>query len=303
MIRRPLLAIAGLAVLVLAACSREEAAPKPDSPVAAIEGLAQSLRENDLVAFSKLSVPPSLYAQMQARWEARQASQPEPSAEERAEVERMLTKLTAPGAEQALYSELEPTLVKFESEMAAQMPLMVAMGSGFVSASIQNNETLSEQQKKHAGEVVGALTGWATTLPVADREKARQATTIVVETARALDIEDAEQLRNLGFEQTLEKGGIVMGGGKRIAALYGLDADSILDSVQATPVSEQGDQAVVKVEYTLLGKPVSFHLDMVRQEGGWYSADALASAQEQLAEDEGESEDFEAEYETDAGAE
>lgn len=286
MIRRRSLAFLGLTAfaLSLAGCQREDAAaPAADTPTAAVEALAGSLRDNDLARFSRASVPPAMYARLETRWKEEQAAQPEPSDEERKQFDELLARFTAPDASEKLYAELEPSLDKFEAEMAAQMPLMVAMGSGFLSASVQQNEALSEEQKKHAGEVIGELATWASGLKLGDRDKIRQALDVVAETARALELESIDQMRGFSFEQTLQRGGVVLAGGKRVLALYGLDADRMLDSMQAELVSEQGDQARVRVTYTLLEKPISFEVDMVRQEGGWYTRDAIASTEEQLA--------------------
>ncbi len=283
-LRRHTLAFIGLtaAALLLAACQREEGPVAPDSPAAAVEALAASLRQNDLVRFSKLSVPPAMYARLEARWREQQAQQPAPSDEEREEFAQTLARFTDADAEERLYAELEPSLTRFESEMAAQLPLMVAMGSGFISASVQQSDTLSDAQKQHASEVIGALAGWASTLPLGDRDKARQAVGVVADTARRLELESLDQMRDFSFEDTLVRGGTLLGGGKRLMALYGFDIDRTLDSVRVEPVSENGDQARVRVRYTLLDKPMSFEVDMVRIDGGWYSVDAIASTQEQL---------------------
>lgn len=284
MIRRHSLAFIGLtaAALLLVACKREEGVTTPDSPAAAVQALADSLRENDLVRFSKLSVPPSMYARLETRWREQQAMQPEPSEDEREDFAQTLARFTAADADETLYAELEPSLTRFESEMAAQLPLMVAMGSGFISASVQQNDTLSEAQKQHANEVIGALAGWASSLQLGDRDKARQAIGVVTDTARRLELESLDQMRNFSFEDTLQRGGAVLAGGKRLMALYGLDIDRSLSSVRVEPLTQDGDSARVRVNYTLLDKPVSFEVDMVRVDGGWYSTDAIAGTREQL---------------------
>ncbi|MBB5014138.1 hypothetical protein [Rehaibacterium terrae] len=283
-LRRHTLAFIGLtaAALLLAACKREEGPAAPDSPAAAVEALAGSLRENDLVRFSKLSVPPAMYARLEARWREQQAQQPAPSDEEREEFAQTLARFTDADAEERLYAELEPSLARFESEVAAQLPLMVAMGSGFISASVQQSDTLSDAQKQHANEVIGALAGWASALPLGDRQKARQAVGVVVDTARRLELDSLDRMREFSFEETLVRGGTLLGGGKRLMALYGFDIDRALDSVRVEPVSENGDRARVRVHYTLFDKPMSFEVEMVRIDGGWYSADAVAGTRAQL---------------------
>lgn len=282
--RRHALAFVGLSTLALAlaACKKDEAPQVADDPAAAVADLAKSLRDNDLVRFSRLSVPAPVYARFEQRWEEQKAAAGEITDEDRASFAEGLGRLTAPDAEQTLYAELEPTLVQFETEMAPQLPLMVAMGSGFITASVQQSDTLSDSQKQHASDVIGAIAGWVTTAPLADRDKARQAIGVAVRTARGLGIESADEMQALNFEQAMRKGGEIGGGFKQVLALYGLDLDASLDSVKTENLARNGDQARVRVNYTLAGNPISFEMDMVRQDGGWYSPELIANAQEQL---------------------
>ena len=63
------LALILFACLSLAACRREVTAP--GDPVAAVKGMAAAVRDNDLVRYSRLSMPPKLHRQMEARWQAK----------------------------------------------------------------------------------------------------------------------------------------------------------------------------------------------------------------------------------------
>ena len=40
-------------------------------PVAAVKGMAEAIRNNDLVRYSRLSMPPKLHQRMEARWKAK----------------------------------------------------------------------------------------------------------------------------------------------------------------------------------------------------------------------------------------
>jgi hypothetical protein len=53
-------------LLLLPACRR--AAQAPGDPVAAVHGLAKALRDDDLVRYSQLSMPPELHKRMEQRW-------------------------------------------------------------------------------------------------------------------------------------------------------------------------------------------------------------------------------------------
>ena len=75
----------------------------------------------------------------------------EPASEEdRAQFQEMMTELTAPGAEDAIYAKIEPELVKFKQTAAMQMPMYVGMGRGILAAGVQQREDLSAEQKTQA---------------------------------------------------------------------------------------------------------------------------------------------------------
>jgi hypothetical protein len=273
-------------VLAVGACRREsaETARAPGDPVAAVEALAGALRDNDLVRYSRLSLPPDLYAQSEALWLKRQAEAEPPTAEEAADYQEMMARLTAPDAETALMRDLEPKLAKLETEITGQWPLMQATASIFLNAAIQANTDLSDAEKAHGAEVVGSLMDWAQPALFTDRERARKAVAAISRTARELDLPTLEQTRALPMQPALEKGGIALAGIKDAARAYGLDLDKSLDGVKAELVSAEGDNAVVKVSYPLLDKAVDFEMALVRRDEGWYSAESVSKAEAELAE-------------------
>lgn len=276
--------------LVLGGCRRgePEAARAPGDPVSAVEGLAQALRDNDLVRYSHLSLPPALHARSEALWNQRvaQAEPPEPGDAE--QYDRMMARLTAPDAEATLLRDLEPKLAKFKAEVDGQWPMMQAGATLFLNAAIQANAELSAAEKAHGAEVVAGLMGWAQPALFTDQARAKKAVGAMVRTARELDLPTLAQARALPMKPALEKGGIALAGVKDVARAYGLDLDKALDRVEAELVSSQGDQATVKVSYPLLDKTVSFEMALVRRDGGWYSAEAIRAAEAELAEAAGD---------------
>ena len=286
--RKPAWALLALLSLVFAlgACRREapDAAQAPGDPVAAVKGLAGALRDNDLVRYSRLSLPPDLHARSEALWLKRQAEAEPVAAEDAAEYEQLMARLTAPDAEAALMRDLEPKLAKLETEIAGQWPLMQATASIFLNAAIQANTELSAAEKEHGTEVVDSLMAWAQPALFTDRERARQAVAALSRTAKELDLPTLEQARALPMQPALEKGGVALAGAKDVARAYGLDIDRSLDGMKAELVSAEGDQATVKVSYPLLDKTVSFEMALVRRDEGWYSAEAVRQAEAELAE-------------------
>ena len=139
------LALASLTAVALVACQKDEpagetpkaAAEATANPADAITATAQKLKNNDVLGVIQLTVPPKHYEKMKADWKADLDKEPITDAD-RAEFQAMMAKLTAPDAETALMAEAEPELAKFETEMAAQMPLQnagieIAAGAGFVA--------------------------------------------------------------------------------------------------------------------------------------------------------------------------
>ena len=280
-----LLALLAL-VLALAACRKDspDEAQAPGNPVAAVEGLAKALRDNDLVRYSRLSLPPDLYARSEALWNRRVAEAEPVSDADAAEYDKMMARLTAADAEAQLNRDLEPKLAKLEAEISGQWPMMQATALIFLNAAIQANTDLSAEEKTHANEVVAGLMDWAQPTLFTDRARARAAVSALVETADALALPTLAQARALPMEPAMEKGGVALAGFKKVAKAYDLDLDRALDGVQAELVSSAGDSAQVKVSYPLLDKTVSFEMEMVRRGDGWYSAQAVRDAEAELAE-------------------
>lgn len=269
-----------LAALLLAGCRREVQAP--GDPVAAVKGLAAALRDNDLVRYSKLSVPPELHEQLEERWRQELAAAPAPSEAERKKFDQMMQRLTEPEAEVRLYRSAENKLQRFEGEINGQWPLMKATLSIFAVGMIQANGQLGAASKAHAESLSAAVLDSLQPARLTDRALARRAVATVVVTARALDIKTLEESRRLEMLPLLEKGGIVLRGLKQLGLVYGIDADAALAGVEAKVESVDGDIATMQVSYPLQGRRIEFDLPLQRIDGRWYDAEAVASAQAKL---------------------
>jgi hypothetical protein len=287
--RIAVLAFAGLTALSLAACQKEEAAGETPAktaeatanPAEAITATAQKLKQGDVLAVIQMSVQPEHYEKMKADFKSDLASDPVTDAD-REEFAQMMAKLTDPEAEAKLFAEAEPELAKFETEMAAQMPLMIGMGQGFAMQAIQANEKLTESQKKQAGDVVGAVAAWLQGVQFADRALAKQAIGKAVATARALELKTLDEARALEFEQAMAKAGVAFNGTKEVLAVYGLNLDQTFDSVKTQIISQEGDAAKVKVDYTIFNQPLSFETEMVQIDGRWYGKDTIEQLKKEL---------------------
>jgi hypothetical protein len=287
--RLPLRALLALLLfaLVLGACRREAPADEaraPGDPVEAVEAMADALRQNDLVRYSHLTLPPDLQARSAALWDRRMAEAAPVSAEDAEKYDRMMARLLAPGAEEDLARDLDQQLAKLESEIGGQWPLMQATATIFLTAAIQANTELSEEEKAHGTEVATRLIDWADPALFTDRERGRRAITVAVDTAQALQLPTLAEVRALPRDAAMEKGGLALAGAKDLLRIYDLDLDAMLDGVSAELVAAEGDTARVKVSYPLQGKTLAFEMEMLRRDGAWYGATAIRDAEAELAE-------------------
>lgn len=271
-----------LAAVLLGACHSQDEAAQPggSTPQAALQGSIDLVKAGDFNGLWKHALPPADYANMRADWTRRdQASQPI-SAEDRAKFDDTMRKLTEPGAENKLYAELQPKLVTMEQQYKDQLPVLISVGEALVKNGLAQNKTLSDTQKTQASNVLDVLGPWAQQTPWFDQAKAKQAVSVTVATARKLDLKTPEQLRTMDFDTTMGKYSTGYAGLKQLLQIYGLSVDDTLNSIKLTPQSNSNGHAVVKIDYTLLGKPLSSESKLVQENGRWYSEDLLNNARQ-----------------------
>lgn len=276
----PIRVVALLLALLLAACQRDTPAPVAAStePTAAIDAGVAALRAGDLRAFMESQVPPAEIERLRAE-HAAQASEPVDEAE-RERFAAWMAKLTAPDAEDRVLAELEPQLERFEREIAPQLTSNVEMLKGLAMVAIQQNEDLTPLAKEQAVASLDAVSGWVTTTKFTDRERLRDAIGHFAEAAREADVATLDALQALDWEASVDRASIAFRATKRTLETYGFPVDTILDSVRSEVVSHDGDKAMVKVSYDLLGKPMSFDVDLVYRDGRWYAKDTLDAVDE-----------------------
>jgi hypothetical protein len=265
----------------LAGCRREVVAP--GDPVAAVKGLAAAVRDNDLVRYSRLSVPPALHARLEQRWTQNLDLAAPPTAKQRADYARWMLRFTEKNAESKLYASFDRRMKRVEADMTSQWPLMKTTGGIFLSGMIQANPRLSPAEKDHAKALGTALLDWLKPALLADRVRARRAIGLLVDTARDVDLPTLESSRQLRMVPALETGGRILEGLKQVGQVYGLDANAALARVEARVVDVEGDVATMEVSYPMLGRTIRFPMQLLRRDGRWYSADAVRQAEAELA--------------------
>ncbi|MFI4970594.1 MAG: hypothetical protein ACHP7D_10345, partial [Lysobacterales bacterium] len=205
--------------------------------------------------------------------------------EDRQKFTDTMAKLTAPNAEQTLYTEIEPQLKAFDAQYQAQIPMYVTMGSSWLTGMIQQNKDMSEAEKGQAVAAVNAVANWVQKTHFTDPESVKKVLAIASKVARDLNLKTLDEARALDFDQSMAKARIAFLGFKDALGVYGLSLDKTLDSVKPEVVSNDGKAAKVKVAYTLFDAPLSVETEMVNVDGRWYGKHAIEKLAEKTAED------------------
>lgn len=280
---RPFLFIA-LAALALAAChdkdKQEAATSGGDTPEAAVQQSITLIKSGDFAGFWKHALPPADYATFRQDWVHADPDRPPLTDEQRAEFTKNYTAWTEPDAENKRYVELKPKLVQLSQQYRDQLPVMIGIVQQIAKTGVEQDKSMTTTQKAQANAVVDTLGPWVQQAPWFDQDKAKQAVTIVVATARKLDLKSADQLRTMDFDTAMQKYALGYDGLKQALNLYGLSLDQTWDSVKLSTIENANGHARVKIDYVLLGKPLSTESVLVQQDGRWYSEDLLKNARE-----------------------
>lgn len=282
------LALPLVGLLLLAGCGKDkqaEQAALSATPAKAVMASVHLIKAGDFDGLMQHVLTPADYKAMRADW-TRDHDASKISAEDRQRFAQNMARLTAPDAEQKLFAEVKPQLAVFDAKYKVQLPLYLGMGQTLAAIQIDKSTGMTPEQKTQAKDVLAALASWVGQTAWSDPVKARQAISIVVDTARKLDLKTLDQAYALKYPDAMQRYATAWTGSKQVLAVYGLPINDILDSVQAKTVSENSDHARVAVNYSILGKPISTTLDMVRVDGRWYEANILKGWEDRRAKDQ-----------------
>ena len=276
MVRRISLVLALALVALLAGCKSKDQAPAAaaTTPEGAVQAAVASLKAGDLAALVQAQVPPQHMDALRAEWK-RDMAEDVPSDEDRQQFAQMMADLTASDANERLFAQLEPQIVRFETEIVPNMPTYIEMGRGLLEAGIKERKDFNEDQKQQALKSVDALVGWLESTRFTDRDKARSAISQITAAARELNLKTLDEARALDFDQAMAKGSIAFRGFKDVLATYGFKVDELLGSVRTEVISREGNQAKVRIHYSLLGSPLSFEAELVEVDGRWYGKQTI----------------------------
>ena len=270
------------AALILAACHGKDDGSQPggSSPEAAVQTSINLLKAGDFNGLWKHALPPADYAMVRADWSRHEANQPPVTPADRARFNEKMQALTGPDAPTRLYAELQPKLATMKQQYKDQLPVLISIGEALAKSGVAGNKDLTRTQKDQLNGILDVLTPWAKQAPWFDQGRAKQAIDVIVAIARKLDLRSPDQLRAMDFDAAMKAYSLGFAGARQLLALYGLSVDDALNSVKLTPIQNAHGHAIVKIDYTLLGKPLSTESKLIEQDGRWYSEDMLDNVRE-----------------------
>jgi len=293
-------------VVLLTACKRDAIDPDAPAaePVAALQQIDRQVADNDLVGYARVSVPPRQYARLQAAWADGHSRWPLTDLPLDGQLLPMLATLSAPDAPQRLQRS-------FDAQIAGQATgvRQAAHSMGLFGVQYLRNQTdYSESERAHYSQVVDVLSRWAAAAPLTDKQRAKTTITLLTATARTVGLSTDAQLQAAGMEETLRRLGPFARAFKTALASYGLSLDAALTGLRGEVVSQQGDTAVLRIQYPLAGEQIEAQVRMARRDGHWYLArtleetDALLAAADQATADDAAQAEHAGQLDADADA-
>jgi len=281
-------ALAALLVVVVGGCggSQQPGAPAvavANSPDATIRKTADLLKQGDIAGLMQNALPPAEFAKLKADW-GKDPNEKPITDEDRQKFQETMAKLTAPDAEKTIYAEIEPQLKQFDAQYQQQLPMYVAMGSGWLQGMVQQNKDMSDAEKQQAVAAINAIAAWVQKTHFTDAESIKKVLAIATKAARDLNLKTLDEARALTFDQSMQKAHIAFDAFKQALTVYGFSIDQTLDSVKPEVAANDGKTATVKVNYMLLGTPLTANAEMVNVDGHWYGKHTIEKLQEQQQE-------------------
>lgn len=271
--------ILALAFLALAACkpSSEQgrvAADQTAKPAQAIRLLTRHLHDNDLDAFSRDAVPPALHTQLEAAWRSGRTRWPLDELPFGKRLPDILKALAAPGAPAHLQQVYNQQFAHQDRQIHD-----AARSLGLFGAQVlQQKGDYSDDERQHYAQLVTAASIWGAQAPLGDPKRARTAITHLSAAAVKTGLTSPAAFAEAGMGTSLRKLGPFAAVFKRTLVPYGWNLDADLAGMDATLQQQTGDNALVRMRYTLADQPIDTVVTMQRVDGRWYVADYLRHA-------------------------
>ena len=263
-----------VALMSLMACGEDQGAGSAakevakldmNSPDGAFKAVVASLRSNDIKTMIQTSLSEEQYNELVAEFEKGKAT--EVSAADEAQFQQMMGMLTSEGAEDTLYAMAAPQL----EQARAMLPMMLMMGKDQAIQGIKTNPMIPEDQRETMSKVAGAAIDWVGENDILSEEVTKGAIAAAVATAKELNMTSLNEVKDMSFDQALDKGAVVLGGVKNIMGAYGISMDDMLDSVELSNVQVNGETATMDMTMELFGEKITQAVNMVQKNGKWVS--------------------------------
>lgn len=278
----PAVPVLALAVLALAACQRtpSELPGAAAEPAAAVRELAHQLQDDDLAGYARSAVTPEQYQRLQQAWSEGRSRWPLTTLPLAERLPGALATLAAPDAERQLQRSFD---AQFAGQAASLKQAAHSLGL-FGVQYLRNQGHYTPELRGHYVQLVGALSGWAQLAPLAEPRRAQAAIARLSAGARRTGLHSDAELGAAGMDASLRRLGPFLGDVKAVLAGYGLDLDASLRGLRTGLVSQQGDQAVVRIQYPLGNEQIDTTAVLVRRQGRWYFRETLREVDALLAE-------------------
>lgn len=272
-------ALLGLAILA-GGCDRNGPSQEtPALPVQAVQQLVDDLRRDDLAAYARHAVPPELHVRLEAAWAQGHTLWPLTELPLDHKFQGFLTALAEPRSEQKLLGTYRRQFAGAHTEIRTAATTLGLFTTQYVS----NEAAYSETERDHYRQLIAALTRWGQRAPLGDPARARRVVPQITLAARATGLGGRDGLRRAGMQRSLERLGPFFVRLEQGLTQYGLDFDAALSRMQITLLEQTGDQARVRLQYTLAGQPIDAVVLVERRAERWYLSDLLRRAEVEAA--------------------
>lgn len=282
MVNRTIAALLALAMAVAGAgCTRPDASPPatdsgPTTPAETVRQLSGHLVANDLDRFAREAVPPALHARLDAGWREGRTRWPLDQLPFAANLPRAMAALSADDAERRLQQGYDRQLANASLDQAAQFLTV------FTVQYILQHGDFSVSEREHYPQLVQAMGAWAAGAPIGDRARAQAAIATMAAAAREAGLDSDAAFAEAGMTDSLQRMSRVLAAGKQVLASYGFDLDADLGGMQVQLLSQTGDLARVRMQYTLAGSPIDTVVNLERRDDAWYVSDFIRHAESTL---------------------
>ncbi|MGX9721641.1 hypothetical protein [Stenotrophomonas acidaminiphila] len=270
------------AVAVLAAGCRRPQEPLPGAatePAAAVRQLVQHLHDNDLAGYARAAVPPAQYAELEAAWAQGHSRWPLDELPLHDKLPALLATLSAPDAETRLQRAFKAQLAGQAASVRQAAHSLGLFGEQYIS----HQGDYSDDERAHYVQLVKALSAWAQAAPLSDPKLAGSAIATLTTAARATGLDSDAALQQAGMTGSLQRLAPFVAASKQVLAGYGLSLDDSIAQLRTGLARQDGDHAVVHVQYPLAGQDIDLQVALERRQGRWYLARTLAEVDAVLA--------------------